>query len=118
MEDVKLKLRSDRAGFNKPGQPVWTLGIAPDAADHVSRIRFDIAAPAFGVLATDGFASLVSTYGKFNPAGIVAAARNDGLSMLGTLLRQTERVADPECIHWPRYKVSDDATAILFEIRD
>jgi hypothetical protein len=115
--EVKQKLREDRARFNKPGQAVWTLGIAPDAADHINNHCFDIALPAMGVLATDGFAALVTTYRKFNPAGLVAAARGDGLAMLGAVLRQTERIADPECALWPRYKVSDDATAVLFSIR-
>lgn len=116
--DVKQRLRDARARFNKPGQPVWTLSAAPDAADHVSTVRLDLSLPAIGVVATDGFAALVDTYKHFDPAGLVAAARNDGLALLGDLLRQTEEVGDPGCTIWPRYKVSDDATAVLFEIRD
>lgn len=117
LDEVKARLRDERARFNTPGQPVWTLGPAPDAADHVNAIVLPIAPPAFGLLATDGFMALVDAYRLFDPAGLVAAARQDGLEMLGSLLRQTERVADPECRRWPRYKVSDDATAVLFEVR-
>lgn len=116
MPDVLAGLREARARFNKPGQPVWTLGASPSAANHVGRMAIHAALPAVGLLATDGFMALVETYGQFDPAGLVAAAENDGLEMIGSLLRQTERVADPECITWPRYKISDDATAILFEI--
>ncbi len=109
------RLRQARDTCNRPGG-LWTLGAAPEAADHVVRQPFALALPATGFLATDGFAALVTNYARFDAAGLIAAARNDGLQLLGALLRQTEEVADPECVIWPRYKVSDDATAILFEI--
>ena len=116
MPDVLAGLRESRARFNKPGQPVWTLGASPTASLHVNRVAIHAVLPATGLIATDGFMALVDAYGHFDEAGLVAAAAGDGLELLGRLLRQTERVADPECLTWPRYKVSDDATAVLFEL--
>jgi len=115
-DDVMERLRADRARFNRKDGPVWTIGAEPEAANHIHHVALAIEPPVTGLLASDGFAALVDSYRHFDAAGLLAAARQDGLTVLGSLLRQLERVADPECAIWPRYKVSDDATAVLFTI--
>ena len=114
-ETVEM-LRASRATFNKPGAPLWTLGTAPDAADHIVSASLAPALPATALLASDGFAALVDTYGRYDAAGLVAAARERGLEELGRELRSIELDEDPEGQLFPRMKVSDDATALLISI--
>ena len=63
------------------------------------------------------FAALAAGYGVFEPRELVATARRDGLKRLGARLRHIERREDPDGRIYPRMKPSDDATAVLFEIR-
>lgn len=109
-------LRASRAVFNTPGGPLWTLGAAPDAADHVVSAELAPALPATALLASDGFAALVDTYRRYDAAGLVKAARERGLEELGGELRRIEHEEDPEGRAFPRMKISDDATALLIAI--
>ncbi|GAB5508275.1 MAG: hypothetical protein Rhirs2KO_34380 [Rhizobiaceae bacterium] len=110
-------LRASRARFNTPGGPLWTLGAAPDAADHIASATLTPALPATALLASDGFAALVDTYRRYDAAGLVAAARDRGLDELGSELRRIEHEQDPEGQAFPRMKISDDATALLISIQ-
>lgn len=47
---------------------------------------------------------------------MIRAASERGLTTLMAELRQIEREEDPDGQKFPRFKVSDDATALLFEI--
>jgi hypothetical protein len=64
------------------------------------------------LLATDGFAALSDVYRRHDAAGLVRAAREQGLAALLTELRGIE-TADPDGKTHARWKRSDDATAIL-----
>jgi len=48
-------------------------------------------------------------------SGLVAAARDKGLKALAEELREIEE-GDPEGRQFPRFKKSDDATAILLKL--
>jgi hypothetical protein len=72
--------------------------------------------PATGLLCTDGFAALCDQYGRYSPADLVAAAKSQGLKALLAELRHVERTEDPDGLLYPRFKISDDATALLFEV--
>lgn len=110
--------RALRGKFNSPASNVWTLGSTPEAADHLVSARLRGARPITGLLCSDGFAALALSYGVYEPQELVAAARRDGLSRLGARLRDIERRKDPDGRLYPRMKPSDDATAVLFEIRE
>lgn len=116
--DLLARQRAWRGRYNTDASPVWTLGATPEAADHLVSAPLSGAPPFTGLLCTDGFAALATDYGIYEPGELVAAAKRDGLSVLGARLRNIERREDPDGRRYPRMKPSDDATAVLFEIRD
>ncbi len=115
---VRNELRRHRAAYNQPGGTVWTLGTEPAAAKHLSREALSARLPATGLLCTDGFAALCDQYGRYDPAAMIRKATADGLKPLMKELRRVERAEDPDGRLYPRFKVSDDATAVLFEIME
>jgi hypothetical protein len=91
---------------------------APDAAaaDHAKEACVDIAPGALVLLASDGFLALASDYERYTPESLLAAAEARGLAALGEELRAIE-ASDPEGLRFPRFKRSDDATALLLVLR-
>ncbi|TKT80095.1 hypothetical protein [Aquamicrobium sp. LC103] len=113
---IRDELRRSRALYNHPLGDVWTLGPEPDAAGHIASERLHPALPARGLLCSDGFAALVDQYARYDAASLVRKAASDGLVALLAELRMIEHREDPDGLAYPRFKVSDDATAVLFEI--
>lgn len=107
-------LRRNRASLNKPGAQ-WTFGIDPACADHARAWAFDLARPAHVLLMTDGFAVLADQYGAYEPGDLVRAVVERGLQELGRELRAIE-AADAGGAKHPRFKASDDATALLLRL--
>jgi hypothetical protein len=107
-------LRRNRAALNKPGAP-WTFGIDPACADHARAWAFELPRPAQLLLMTDGFAVLADQYGAYDQAGLVRAVTERGLQELGRELRAIE-AADAGGAKHPRFKASDDATALLLRL--
>lgn len=107
-------LRRSRAELNQAGAH-WTFGIDPDCADHARAWRFKLARPAQVLLMTDGFAALTDQYGAYDAAGLVRAALDKGLQELGRELRAIEAQDSGGTLH-PRFKKSDDATALLMRL--
>lgn len=108
-------LADRRAHRAQPG----AVALSPDAAASRAATSFSTARVACGdelLLMSDGFSCLVSDYAAFTPAGLVAALRARGLACLGTRLREIER-ADAACTRFPRFKTSDDATALWLRVR-
>jgi hypothetical protein len=62
------------------------------------------------VLMTDGFSALIDAYGM-DSAGMMTRLKGEGLLPLATELRAIE-AEDAACTRYPRFKKSDDATAI------
>ncbi len=65
---------------------------------------------------SDGFLALATDYGRYDAEGLLAAARNGGLKPLLQELREIE-AEDPQGRRFPRFKQSDDATAVLVQVR-
>ena len=108
-------LRASRARHNTDGG-VWTLGIHPEAGDHV-RIELPGARlPALGLLCSDGFADIVDNYALHTAAALMDRAERDGLGGLLSEIRRIERDIDPNGLQYPRYKRSDDASAVLVRV--
>jgi len=82
------------------------------AADHAKSLRLDAAPGTRILLVSDGFLALVSDYERYDIATLLHAAADGGLAALGEELRAVED-ADPEGRTYPRFKKSDDATAVL-----
>jgi hypothetical protein len=108
-------LRTSRARHNTESG-VWTLGIHPDASDYVRIERLEARLPALGLLCSDGFADIVDNYALHTAAGLMDRAERDGLGGLLSEIRRIERDIDPNGLQYPRYKRSDDASAVLVRV--
>jgi hypothetical protein len=108
-------LRVSRARHNTKGG-VWTLGIHPDAGDHVRIEMPEAQLPALGLLCSDGFADSVDNYALHTASALMERAERDGLGVLLAEIRRIERDIDPNGLQFPRYKRSDDASAVLVRV--
>lgn len=115
---VKLRtqavLQDRRLSRSRAGQRV--LGIdAAATIDILSFSRFDAAVGDELLLMTDGMVALVDAYSRHDADSLFAAVRAHGLAALGAELRAIER-DDAACLRFPRFKVSDDATALWLRV--
>lgn len=67
------------------------------------------------VLMSDGFAALFDTYEACTPASFMTQMLTDGLDALAQLLRRIEH-DDAACMRYPRFKMSDDASAMWLRV--
>lgn len=105
-------LESLRVSRERPGRRI--LGMEPATANSLTK-RLPISAGDDLLLMTDGFASLIDVYGEFDADALIATMRREGLAALTGLLRRIE-ATDVACARWPRFKVSDDATALWLRV--
>lgn len=108
-------LRRNRAALNRPGGSHWTFGLDPECADHARTWSLTLKRPTHLLLMTDGFAALTDRYDAYGAGDLVKAALTRGLQELGRELRQIE-AADAGGAKHPRFKASDDATALLMRL--
>jgi serine/threonine protein phosphatase PrpC len=106
-------LRSSRNRINSGSS--WLFSPDARAASHVSRRVTKIAPGTVLLLATDGFLALASDYGVYSADSLMAAAQSKGLAALGEELRTIE-AGDAGGDKFPRFKKSDDATALLLQL--
>ena len=59
--------------------------------------------------------ALVDSYQRHDADSLFDAVRTEGLAALGADLRAIEQ-DDAACLRFPRFKVSDDATALWLRI--
>jgi serine/threonine protein phosphatase PrpC len=106
-----------RAARNTVNTPKGGYLFGPDvgAADHLEMAEKNVEAGSHLLLTTDGFLALVSDYRLYDVEALLDAAQHQGLATLGRELREAED-ADPEGRQFPRFKKSDDATAVLLRI--
>jgi Protein phosphatase 2C len=112
--DTIAMLRRMRAELNQPGSR-WSFCLDPTCADQARAFAFTLARPAHVLLMTDGFSALVDRYRAYDAPGLVRAALEKGLHELGHQLRAIEH-ADADAAKHPRFKQSDDATALLLRL--
>lgn len=114
--EVVQSLRNKREKLNTLESGIWTLGLVPQAADHV----FTVAIPSTEIksilLMSDGFSSIVDSYQKYDERTLLERARSTGLAQINAEIRRIERIIDPMAKQFPRYKQSDDSSAILLEL--
>ncbi|GGK26903.1 protein phosphatase 2C domain-containing protein [Salinarimonas ramus] len=91
------------------------FGLHPDAVALAERGSVTLDGDALVLLASDGFSALVELYEDMDVAAMMARAAEEGLSSLAARLREIETRIDPSGHLYPRFKRSDDATAILVE---
>ena len=113
-EATIARLRQLRAALNREGGH-WTFCLDPTCADNARAHRFELKRPAHILIMTDGFSALTDRYRAYDAAGLVRAALDKGLQELGRELRAIE-TADAGGAKHPRFKASDDATALLLRL--
>ena len=106
-------LRASRNRINSGND--WLFSPDVKAAAHVSRRVMKIKPGSEILLLTDGFLALASDYGAYSPDSLMAAALSKGLAALGEELRAIE-ADDSGGDRFPRFKKSDDATALLLRL--
>jgi len=106
-------LRASRNRINS-GQD-WLFSPDVKAAAHVSRRVIKIRPASEILLLTDGFLALASDYGAYSADSLMAGALSEGLAPLGGELRAIE-AGDSGGDRFPRFKKSDDATALLLKL--
>jgi hypothetical protein len=97
----------------RSGTPAAILSVNPEAA---SRLRHETVPCEEGttiLLTSDGFSALVDLYGVYDAKGLVEATIASGLEPLARKAREVETEQDPDGKLYPRFKLSDDTTAIL-----
>ncbi len=109
------RLRKVRNQHNTSGG-YWVFGLDPEAAEHARTTTLHIKSPAVALLMTDGFEALAGDYGRYTEEELLDAALSKGLAALKDELRHIERELDPEAHQFPRFKQSDDATAMLVRL--
>jgi serine/threonine protein phosphatase PrpC len=107
-------LEDRRVARARPGQRVLSVDAAENAR-VTDGADFAVAPGDELLLMTDGVAALVDSYGLYDAAGLFAAVRSRGLAALGEQLRATEQ-EDAACTRFPRFKASDDATALWVRV--
>ncbi|KTT73478.1 hypothetical protein [Sphingomonas endophytica] len=107
-------LADRRTARARPGRRVLGVDAAASAA-AVDTARFDVAVGDELLLMSDGMAALVDAYAAYDAVGLFAVMRRDGLAVLGMEMRAIER-DDAACLRFPRFKASDDATALWVRV--
>jgi Protein phosphatase 2C len=106
-------LRAARNRLNSGSH--WAFTPDEQAAAHVEEKRLAAPAGTTLLLASDGFLALASDYGRYTAHTLMEKAIAKGLAILGDELREIED-ADPQGHKHPRFKKSDDATAVLLKV--
>ncbi len=94
------------------------IALSPDAQASAGVTRyadFDVSVGDELLLMSDGFASIVTDYAAYTAREMVSVIRSEGLGRIVDDLRAIEQ-ADAACLRFPRFKVSDDATAIWVRV--
>ncbi|MEH3038742.1 MAG: hypothetical protein PGN21_01530 [Sphingomonas paucimobilis] len=107
-------LQDRRRSRSRPGQRVLSVDSAATMA-ILSYASFDVSVGDELLLMSDGMVALVDSYERHDPHGLFAAVRAHGLAALGAELRAIEQ-EDAACLRYPRFKISDDATALWLRI--
>lgn len=107
-----LREARNRVNTEKGG---WAFGPDRRAMGRAGAARIDAPDGTLLLLATDGFLALASDYARYDAGALVAAAATNGLRALYGELRGIE-AGDPEGLRFPRFKSSDDATALLVRV--
>lgn len=109
--EVMAYLRSVRNQANAPG---GYAVFAPDAGCAVRARRHRIAGADAALLMTDGYLAAAADYGLYDAAALFDAAAADIGAPLARL--RAVEMDDPDCRRFPRFKPSDDATAVFLEV--
>jgi hypothetical protein len=112
-EPAFLAWLGERRERTKQAGKIALLSLAPEAAERARHEQVPCPPETLILLASDGFTALIDLYKHVDPSSIVEAAVQRGLAALAAEARHIETMADPDGKLFPRFKLSDDTTAIL-----
>lgn len=104
---------AERRKRQKQGRGLALLGLDPKAADRMRHERVPCPDGTTILLTSDGFSALVDLYGFMDASALMETALADGLEPLAREARRIETEVDPDGKLHPRFKESDDMTALL-----
>jgi hypothetical protein len=114
-EAERLKWLQDTRAIHNTPNGYWVFGVQPEAAAHIVHQTAEAPPGSHLLIMSDGYYRLVSPYGRYSDAQLIGAAIARGLPALMSELRAMEsRPEDDAALG--RFKTSDDATALLFEV--
>ena len=105
-------LRKARAAHNTPDGNIWTLGLVPEAAERLQQTAIPVNPGDEVLICSDGFSALEETYLAYSSDSLLQAVNSKGLEEMYQELRHIEHSVDPTGEKFPRFKRSDDATAL------
>ncbi len=104
---------AERRQRQKQGRGLALLGLDPTAADRLRHERVRCPDETAILLTSDGFSALVDLYEAVDAAALMERALTEGLEALAREARRIETEVDPAGKLYPRFKESDDTTALL-----
>ncbi len=107
-------IEEERMRMNKKNG-YWIFSTDTEAAENLCKNKLTCDSPVRVLLATDGFYRLVDLYKRYTDEELIHTCKNKGLNYLAKELRMIE-LQDSLHEKYPRFKISDDATALLFEL--
>jgi hypothetical protein len=93
----------------------WAFSPDVQCAEHVHSLAFTAPAGSDVLICSDGFLALASDYRRYDVDGLMDAVLANGLRRLMEEIRSVEE-DDAEGRAFPRFKKSDDATALLLKM--
>jgi len=100
----------------KSGVPAALLSFNPEAVARLRHENVPCEEGATILLASDGFSALVDLYEAMDARSLMVAATTSGLEPLVRKAREIETRTDPDGKLHPRFKQSDDTTALLLRV--
>ncbi|HEX2135808.1 MAG TPA: hypothetical protein VHG30_07865 [Microvirga sp.] len=104
---------AERRREQERGGGIPLFGLEPRTAAGLRRETVVLAPGTVVLLSSDGFSALVDLYRHVDANGLVERALASGLEPLAAEARRIETDVDPHGRRYPRFKASDDATALL-----
>lgn len=112
-EPVFRQWLRERREEQRRGGGLPLLGLRPETADGLRHDVVKLEPGTLVLLTSDGFSALVDLYEQTDAAGLLDRALAQGLESLAREARRIETEVDPAGKLYPRFKVSDDCTALL-----
>lgn len=94
----------------------WILGFDERAVDHCLYRIFEGDEVKEMLLMTDGFSAISDKYRYFQVADYFDQVKTKGLAAIGKLIRKIE-ADDPHGKKYPRFKQSDDTSAVYLQMK-
>lgn len=110
---VRELVSAQRKVRNQPGG-YWIAGSDPNAANEASTGSVRRRDGQRCALLTDGVTRLVE-FGESSWVNLFESLDREGPERTIDRVREVE-ASDPHLVHWPRYKPSDDATAVVLNL--